>query len=296
MFGYVSPDTPYLFKKDETLYNALYCGLCKSIGKGCGQFPRTALTFDMAFVSALMHNIRGEDVIIKRQHCAVHWFKKRPVAVPDETSVALGCVNTVLTYFKLCDDKADGDRRGVLRHLYKKGYKKAIKKHPQIGEIISRYTKAQRALEAEGCSSIDMACEPTAVMMREASDYLLGAFATEDTANLCYQLGKWVYLIDALDDYDKDRKKGAYNVLFNAFGGDTRKENICRGGEEIKFVFDTIFAGMRQSLAHINFKFNHDLTDNIILRGIPSKTRAIFYGGDCGGCKRAVGTEGVING
>ena len=35
MFGYISPDAPYLFKKDETLYKALYCGLCKGIGAGC---------------------------------------------------------------------------------------------------------------------------------------------------------------------------------------------------------------------------------------------------------------------
>ena len=45
MFGYINPDAPYLFKKDETLYNALYCGLCKGIGKGCGQTARTALTY-----------------------------------------------------------------------------------------------------------------------------------------------------------------------------------------------------------------------------------------------------------
>ncbi len=27
MFGYINPDAPYLFKKDETLYKALYCGM-----------------------------------------------------------------------------------------------------------------------------------------------------------------------------------------------------------------------------------------------------------------------------
>ena len=62
MFGYIQPDSPYLFKKDEKLYQALYCGLCKSIGAGCGQMARTALTYDMAFMSALIHNIRHVDV------------------------------------------------------------------------------------------------------------------------------------------------------------------------------------------------------------------------------------------
>ena len=121
MFGYIQPDAPYLFKKDEKLYQALYCGLCKSIGKGCGQCARTALTYDMAFMSALVHNIKQEDVIIKKVRCAIHWLKRRPVALVDDTTVLMGCVNTALAYYKLCDDKADGDRKGIFRHLYKRG-------------------------------------------------------------------------------------------------------------------------------------------------------------------------------
>ena len=295
MFGYISPDAPYLFKKDETLYKALYCGLCKSIKKGCGQMARTALTYDMAFTSALIHNIKGEDVQIKKQHCAVHWFKRRPMALPDDTMVALGCVNTVLTYYKLLDDKQDGEARGVLRHLYKAGYKRAIKRHPQIGEIIFNFTKEQAELEKNNCDSIDMACEPTAIMMKEAGRYILGNFATEYTDNLFYQIGKWVYLIDALDDYDKDVKKGRYNVLHNVYKAPTRAAAVIKGEQELKFVFDMIFAEMRRSLSNIKFYFNHDLTDNIILRGIPVKTRSIFYGG-CGQCKKSEGVSAVAEG
>lgn len=300
MFGYIGPDAPYLFKKDETLYQALYCGLCKSIGKGCGQTARTALTYDMAFTSALIHNIKGEDVQIKKQRCVVHPFKRRPMALPDETTVALGCVNTILTYFKLCDDRADGEARGALRHLYRAGYKRATKKYPEIGEIISRFTQEQAKLERQNCDSIDMACESTAVMMKQAGRFLLGDYATEHTDNLFYHIGKWVYLIDALDDYDKDVKKGRYNVLYNIYQVPTRAEAVKKGEEEIKFVFDMTFAEMRRSLSNIKFYFNHDLTDNIILRGIPIKTRTIFYGG-CGESQKRSDTvsavaEGGLNG
>ena len=279
MFGYISPDAPYLFKKDETLYKALYCGLCKGIGKGCGQTARSALTYDMAFVSALVHNINGEDVKIERAHCAIHWFKKRPIARPDDTTVAIGCVNTALAYYKLCDDKADGDKRGVLRHLYKSGFKKTLKKHPQVAEIIKKQTESLAALEKAGCDIIDAACEPTALMMSGLSDYLLGDYATEETKKLFYALGKWVYLIDALDDYDKDVKKKRYNVLYNVYGEKTKCAAVEKGREELEFIFDSLFASMREALSAIKFHFNHDLTDNIILRGIPLKTRSVFNGG-----------------
>ena len=281
MFGYISPDTPYLFKKDETLYKAMYCGLCKSIGKGCGQCARTALTYDMAFVSAIVHNIRGEDVKIEKQRCVAHFIRRRPMALPDGLTVILGCANTALAYYKLCDDKRDGEKRAVLRHFYRRGFKKAKKLHPKIAEIIERQTDLQAALERQNCAIIDEACEPTAQMMAELSRYVLGEFATPATDRLFYSVGKWIYMADALDDFEKDVKKGRYNVLLNAFGQPEREKMLNAHGEEIKFVFNSIFAGMREGLYGIDFKFNHDLTDNIILRGIPLKSRQIFYG-KCG--------------
>ena len=282
MFGYIIPDSPYLFKKDETLYKALYCGLCKSIGTGCGQRARSALTYDMAFMSALVHNIKHEDVQIKKKHCAIHWIKRRPIAAADETTVMLGCINTALAYYKLCDDKADGDKKGILRHLYKRGLKRAVKKHGEAVEIIKASMAAQSETEKAGCTVIDMACEPTAEMMKNLSVYVLGEYSTPETEALFYDIGKWVYLADAIDDYDKDVKKGAYNVLYNAFGQKYKAEMVKANYDEITFFFDSLFGDMRQRIAKIDFGFNHDLTDNIILRGIPLKTRAII---NCG-CKK----------
>lgn len=285
MFGYIKPDEPYLFKKDETLYKALYCGLCKSIGAGCGQTARSALTYDMAFMSALVHNIRHEDITIKRANCALHWFKKRPVAAVDDTTVMLGCINTALAYYKFCDDKADKDIKGALRHLYKRGFKRAAKKHKKAVFIISVHMKEQRKLEKSGCAVIDMAAEVTAEMMAQLSDYALGEYATDDTRALFYDIGKWVYLIDALDDYDKDVKKHNFNVFYNSFGAQNKEQAVRENKSELTFLFDSLFADMRMRLSKIKFAFNRDLTDNIILRGIPIKTRAILNK-DCKKCKQ----------
>ncbi len=279
MFGYINPDAPYLFKKDETLYKALYCGLCKSIGKGCGQKARTSLTYDMAFFAAILHNIAGEDVKIIRRRCCLHWIRRRPVVACDDIMLTVGKINATLAYFKLTDDKKDGDKKGILRRLYYKAYKITRKTRPDIVEIIERHTAEQDALEKRGCAVIDEAAEPSALMMKELSALVLGGKATADTDGLFYDLGKWVYLIDAVDDYDKDVKKGAYNVLFNAFGEKTRAEMAKSHEKEMVFLFDALFADMRERLFKIKFYFNRDLTDNIILRGIPVKTRALFYGG-----------------
>ena len=274
-----------MFVKDEMLYKALYCGMCKSIKQASGQMARTALTYDMAFMSALVHNLKNTDVSVRKRRCALHPFKRRYMALPDETSLLLGCINTALAYYKLLDDRADGDKKGLFAFLYRRGYKKTLKKHPRAAEIISEQMEQQSRVESQGCAVIDAACEPTAVMMSRLSGYILGDKADEHTDGLFYDIGKWIYLADALDDYDKDVKKGRYNVLYNAYKKTTKAEAVAENEEEINFIFNSLFGDMRYRLANVRFYFNHDLTDNIILIGIPTRTRRLVYG-RCGEGKK----------
>lgn len=285
MFGYIHPERPHLFMKDEMLYKALYCGMCKSIKEGGGQLARTALTYDIAFMSALIHNLKNVDVVVKKCRCALHPLKRRYMVLPDETSVLLGLVNTVLAYYKLLDDKQDGELKGIFSFLYKCGYKRTLMRHPQIVHIIAKQMSAQSMVEFKCSTIIDEACEPTAVMMKELSDYLLGDKADAHSGGLFYDIGKWIYLADAFDDYDKDVKKGSYNVLYNTFREPTKAEAVRANEEEINFLFNSLFADMREHLAGVKFYFNHDLTDNIILLGIPQRTRLLVYG-KCGQGKR----------
>lgn len=285
MFGYLTPDSPYLFIKDDKLYRAVYCGMCKSIGRGCGSFSKTALTYDIAFLSCLLHNIAGKDFKVEKHRCALHIFKRRFMAEPDDMSLLLGCINTALAYYKLLDDKVDGEFKGSFSFVYKRGYKRVLKRHPRIAEIISEGMQRQRELEERECAIVEEACEPTAFMLRELSRYVLGDSATESTSALVYDVGKWIYLADALDDYDKDVKKGRYNVFYRAFGCKCKQEAVEANKQEVDFIFNALFADMRKNLSDIKFHFNHDLTDNIILRGIPLKTRTLVQGG-CEECKQ----------
>ena len=84
MFGYVRYDMPNLYIKDFMLYKAMYCGLCKGIGASCGQAARVGLTYDVAFLSALLHNIAGIDVTVEQAHCAENLIRKRTIAKLDE--------------------------------------------------------------------------------------------------------------------------------------------------------------------------------------------------------------------
>lgn len=277
MFGYVRYDMPYLFVKDLHLYRAVYCGLCKGIGRVCGQRARLALTYDVAFLSAILHNIAGIDFEIEKQGCFEHWVKKQPIAKTDPLTEELGAVNTALAYYKLSDDIRDGGKGKFKRLFLKKGFRRAREKYPDLVAIFEGYMAEQQAAEVKGASP-DSAAEPSAQMMKRLTDRLLRDKATEATGEMFWYLGKWIYLIDALDDYDRDVPKGQFNPFFESYGAADRGTLMAEHGEEVRFLFDTLFYGMREQLAKVVFPFNRDLVDNVILRGIPSETERVLAG------------------
>ncbi len=286
MFGYVRTDTPYLFIKDDNLYRAMYCGVCKGIGATCGQTARIGLSYDVTFLSVILHNILGVDVKIEKQHCLTHCIRSRQMAEVDELTKQLGVFNTVLVYYKYTDDIKDGDRGRGKRLWFKKGFKRAKKKYPEIVAIVRDNLAEQEKVERDKTDSVDRAADATAKMLSEFSDYALGEKATADTRKLFYAIGKWIYLIDAIDDYDKDLKKGAYNPFICAYGAESREALMTEQKENTAFIFQSIFCDIRESLAAIPFHFNHDLSDNILLRGLPMVTERITSGKDCNGrCK-----------
>ena len=282
MFGYVRADTPYLYIKDDTLYRAMYCGVCKGIADVCGHAARMALSYDITFLSVILHNIKGEDVKIEKQHCLTHCIRSRQMAEVDELTRRLGALNTLLAYYKYTDDIEDGDGGKFKRLFFKKGFKRAKRKYPEIEKIVRENLAEQARVEKEKTESVDRAADATAKILAEFSDLVLEDKASVYTHNLFYAVGKWIYLIDALDDYDKDRKKGAYNPFYFAYNAEC-KADLVKGkrGEEVQFIFHSIFFDIRENLSEIPFRFNRDLSDNILLRGLPKATKEIMENKRC---------------
>ena len=276
MFGYVRPDTPYLYIKDQTLYQALYCGVCKGIGQSCGLAARMGLSYDVAFLSALLHNLLGIDVKVEKQHCLTHCIRVKQMAEVDELTKTLGALNTELAYYKCVDDFQDRDRGGVKKIFFARGHRLAKKKYPTLCEIVRACIQEQEKLEKAQVDSLDRAADPSATMLAKISDELLGEKKTPDTYALFYDLGKWIYLIDAVDDYDKDFKKNAYNPFRLAFGAASKCELIERNAADLQFLFGTLFSDVQERLQALQMGFNRDLIDNILLRGIPAETRRVL--------------------
>lgn len=282
MFGYVKTDTPNMYVRDTVLYRSIYCGLCKSIGCTCGQRARLALSYDLAFLSVLAHNLADEDIKIEKQRCVIHWFTKKPIATPTELSKRIACLNVILAYHKCNDDVIDSKKGRVKRSFFKKAYKKAKKAEPQFNEIVAKRYQDLLKLEKSKTESIDIAADPFGVMMQEILKELLYEKCDEKVEELAYNLGKWIYLIDALDDFDKDKKKKSFNVFVNAYPNIKDKAELMKEKEvEIKFIFGSVLNVISEVAKELNYKFNHDLTDNILMLGLKAQTTRIMENKKC---------------
>ena len=133
MFGYIRVNAQELRVREYECYRALYCGLCKHMGKCTGQCSRLSLSYDFVFLAAVRIALSKEQITAKKKRCLLHPFRPRK-CVTDSPALAY-CANAsaLLTYHKLADDIADEKGLKKLRALLAKpffagAYRKAKRK------------------------------------------------------------------------------------------------------------------------------------------------------------------------
>ena len=107
MLGYVRTHTPELRLREHECYRALYCGLCKSMGKCTGQCSRMSLSYDFVFLAAVRMSLLGEEPHFKKERCIVHPLRKRPTVHSSPTLDYCADASALLTYRKLLDECKD---------------------------------------------------------------------------------------------------------------------------------------------------------------------------------------------
>ena len=219
MFGYVQPSKGQLRVCEYEVYKAVYCGLCKQLGREYGPFSRLTLSYDFTFLAMLGMSLRPEPQALEPRRCLLNPLRKTPMCVPGE-DLSFSCGTAMMMfYFKALDNYNDGDFRQKLLSLLctpfaRHAYKKAAERYPDVARVLYETISRQSELEEERCDSVDRACEPTAL----ALSGICGLLSREPQERRVlertgYLLGRYVYLADALDDLEEDLKNHSYNAF-----------------------------------------------------------------------------------
>lgn len=218
MFGYVKPDKPELKIKDYETYKAIYCSLCRTLGKEYGLLARFLLTYDAAFYALLKKSVlQAKPDCAYKGVCRFNPLKKCNYIDTDNYLNDAAALTVIMFYYKVLDNINDGKplKRLASRLVYpyiKIKFNKAVKKYSKYNDIIKASTDEQARIENEKTDSIDIAAHPTAVSLQKIfSDGIKDETQKRIVERIGYCLGRWVYLMDAFDDLENDIKAGAYN-------------------------------------------------------------------------------------
>ncbi len=273
MFGYVRPFKPHMRICEFEIYNAVYCGLCKILGKNYGFISRMTLSYDFTFLGLMELALNDSEAELEPQRCIAHPLKKKSCLKSPDGLDYTAAAASILIYNKIKDDIADRKSAAKLIPMFmlqfeKKAYKKASAKYPELSNYISEQMEQQNKLEAENCKSIDRAAEPSSNILAEIASGL--SDKPEEKRILRrfgYLLGRYIYITDAFDDVEKDFRSRGFNPLIV---GDSaiHKLNMEEVQKKTEDSINFTLGALADAYVQLELKRYKPITDNIVYLGL----------------------------
>lgn len=165
----------------------------------------------MVFLILVLESMYEPPVAACAARCPAHPFQKQAMQTSAVTAYAAD-LQVLLWYEKKRDDWHDEHRPGALFQLLllRHAYRRAQRRQPEKCAQIRAHLDALYALERAGIADPDRACAHFGALMGELFDYGAGYFH-DLLRSFGDALGRVIYSMDAVLDYDTDLRRGRYN-------------------------------------------------------------------------------------
>ena len=290
MFGYVRAQREDLTVRQDTLYRAVYCGLCRAMGRVTGQMSRLTLSYDFTLLAMVRMILEGVTPEFERFRCAAHPLKQRTFVRDNAVLEYAAAMSAVLAYLKNRDDLADERGLKKVRVMLAdvpvtQMNRRGMRYLPETAadELACRMD-VLAALEAAGCPSVDQAADAFGGVLAYVFALGLDGDAAVLAEDIGRHVGRFVYVCDAADDLPEDIRRGRYNPLAVGWGdlavtADGAMTDLVKGSLEISLPLD--LEGLGRAADRLNRE--HPLTPivrNLVYLGLPASMRRVLYGNE----------------
>lgn len=280
MFGYVKIKREELRVGEYEYYRAAYCGLCRSMGQCTGQCSRLVLSYDIAFLSQVRMALCGTTPSFKKRRCIAHPVRARMMMEPNDQLRYAADVSAILTFEKCRDDVVD--KRGLGRLLARlllwiawPAYRRAKKRRGELATQIREKLSALTALEKAHRASVD---EPAAIFGELLGLAFAGGLAKEQALvarAIGTKVGRFIYILDAIDDMERDEKTGNFNPVLLCFGAMPTES-------QRQMLEDALLVCLDDAVAALDLMGEKStpcraILENILYLGMPSTAREILW-------------------
>lgn len=282
MFGYIRTQRSELRLREYDYYRATYCGLCRTMGKCTGQCSRMSISYDVAFLANVRMLLLDSETNIKKRGCLVHPFRKRGMMEPNDELRYAACASAILAYEKCRDDVADekGMRRVKARFrcmAFRAAYRRAKKRYPSLAQSVREQLTKLSALEAANTPSVDALAGMFGDLLGCVFAHGLEGNDARLARKIGFETGRFIYILDALDDLEKDAKRGEFNPFLTLYGrapNEVEREGVrtalLQGLCDLEAAFDLL--PMREDPTA------REVLNNILYLGMPNAIKNVLEG------------------
>ena len=221
MFGYVRPPLEALPQQEADRFRRAYCGLCHTLGRRYGPAARMILNYDFTYLAILLSD--PAEAAPCRRRCVSSPVRPRDYQPATPALELAADESVILAWWQLRDGVAD---HGFWKGLGYRGgaaalgpaYRRAAAGRPGFDARVGRQVAAPAGLGKGRCPSMDAAADTFAQLLAAAAADVTDPVRRRVLEQMLYHLGRWVYLIDAADDLEKDAASGNYNPVALRYG------------------------------------------------------------------------------
>ena len=268
MFGYVLINKEELKFKEYDVYRSHYCGMCQVLKKRSGNLAQITLNYDMIFLQLLLTSLYEPETKLEVFRCKLHPFKKT-IKRTNQITDYIADINLFLAYLKCVDDWKD--EKKVSRKLYSFLIGRKINKirrlYPEKTDKLENILNASREYEAKKEYDIDKIAAYSGELMAEIFLYREDEWR-EALYKMGFFLGKYIYLIDAYEDVEKDVKKGNYNPFTEIY----KNENF---DDFVQKILTMMISECAREFENLPIIEDVDILRNILYSGVWSKYKAV---------------------
>ena len=198
-------------------------------------------------------------------------------ATDGEAMHLAGGVSVIMAYYKLYDTITDSGffkrlAARLLRVFLSGGFRRARKAYPDIEAAAGKMIESQQLAERKG-SGIDESADPTAKMLSFLCERLSDDEMTRRVlSRFGYCLGRWIYLIDAADDLEKDIKHRCFNPFISVTEADSAETAVfCN--ETLNMTASQLIMAY-ELLQPVSYR---EILDNIVYHGLSFQQKHCIF-------------------
>ena len=286
MFGYANADKKEMTDEERSTYQAYYCGLCRELKRQAGAGAQICLNYDITFLAILLSGLYEPDEVTEPFRCRLHPTKKRFFHESEVMQYAAS-MNIVLSYYKLLDDYQDDHKtsRKKIANRFEPVVKRVCEEYPRQTQAIEDFVRDLSDAEYRQEDNLTVLSALSGDMLGELFCYKEEDVWNESLRSMGYYLGKFIYLLDAYDDMEKDRKNHNFNPMLRAIDKDPSYDAFCRQ------VLVSLIAECTKEFERLPILKNASILRNILYSGIWTKYDMIQARRDhkCKACRKSSG-------